>query len=63
MVGRDHASVARGCIALKFPTEVSEKALNQLDSDLKPFCQNWKLAYQLLRTQKAMLDSSGGVSW
>lgn len=55
--------VASGCIAVRGPEGFSEKVLSQLAYDLRLFCQNWKLAYQLLCTQKAITDAASGVVW
>lgn len=54
--------VAAGCIVVSAPN-LSEKALGAIAYDLKLFCQNWKLAYQLLCTQKAITDAASGVVW
>jgi CheY-like chemotaxis protein len=55
--------VAAGCVVLRFEGEVSNQVLSQVIYDLRLFCQNWKLAYQLLCTQKAITDAASGVVW
>lgn len=62
LLGGSGGWVAAGCIAVR-GDGLSEKVLNQLSYDLRLFCQNWKLAYQLLCTQKAITDAASGVVW
>jgi CheY-like chemotaxis protein len=63
LLGGGDGWVAAGCVAVRGEGTSSDKLMNQLAYDLRLFCQNWKLAYQLLCTQKAITDAASGVVW
>jgi CheY-like chemotaxis protein len=55
--------LATGCLVVHVPPGTSDAQMTSIAYDVRLFCQNWKLAYQLLCTQKAITDAASGVGW
>jgi CheY-like chemotaxis protein len=63
LLGGTDGPTASGCVVFKPVADLSDRSLQQFIYDLRLFCQNWKLAYQLLCAQKAITDAAAGIVW
>lgn len=64
LLGPSAGHIASGCVVVRAGETLAERALAPIVYDVRLFCENWRLTYQLLCSQKAMAAAlAGSRTW